>query len=165
MLCLLRWRSGGQGPVLAIVHCREPKTWQQTVQLYYEDDPLFPSKGILFINISVPNKIPVACLDILYIGRVLEAVFPETSARFFFARYYTRSCCQSWVMGHIGNGLFLLAVYTVPKEIDFPRYNMKFSRGNVILGRIFHLVSCFPLHLMLYRGNVDWFSNSVLHSM
>ena len=38
---------------------------------------------------------------------------------------------------------------TVPKEIDFPRYNMKCSGENVILRRIFHVVSCFPLHYML----------------
>ena len=51
--------------------------------------------------------------------------------------------------------------YTVPKEIDFPRYNMKFSGGNVILPVIFHAVSCFPLHFMLYRGHFDCFSNRV----
>ena len=50
---------------------------------------------------------------------------------------------------------------TVPKEIDFPPYNMKCSGGNVILRRIFHVVSCFPLHFMLYRRNLDCFSNSV----
>ena len=54
--------------------------------------------------------------------------------------------------------------YTVPTEIDFPRYNMKCSEENVILRGIFHVVSCFPLHCMLYRGNLDCFSNSVLCS-
>ena len=43
--------------------------------------------------------------------------------------------------------------YTVPKEIDFPRCNMKCSGGNVILRGIFHEVSCFPLHCMLYCEN------------
>ena len=43
--------------------------------------------------------------------------------------------------------------YTVPKEIDFPRCNMKCSGENVILRGIFHEVSCFPLHFMLYREN------------
>ena len=51
--------------------------------------------------------------------------------------------------------------YTVPKEIDFPRYNMKCSGENVILSGIFHVVSCFHLHFMLYRGNLDFFSDSV----
>ena len=37
---------------------------------------------------------------------------------------------------------------------------MKCSGENVILRGIFHVVSCFPLHLMLYRGNLDCFSNS-----
>ena len=36
--------------------------------------------------------------------------------------------------------------YTVPKVIDFPRYNMKCSEENVILRGIFHVVSGFPLH-------------------
>ena len=40
---------------------------------------------------------------------------------------------------------------TVPKEIDFPQYNMKFSGENVLLRGIFHVVSGFPLLFMLYR--------------
>ena len=48
-------------------------------------------------------------------------------------------------------------VYTVPKEIDFPRYNMKCSGKNAILRGIFHVVSGFPLHFMLYHGNLDCF--------
>ena len=47
--------------------------------------------------------------------------------------------------------------YTVPKEIDFPRYNMKCSGKNAILRGIFHVVSGFPLHFMLYHGNLDCF--------
>ena len=35
---------------------------------------------------------------------------------------------------------------------------MKCSRENVILRGIVHVVSCFPLHFMLYRGNLDYFS-------
>ena len=50
---------------------------------------------------------------------------------------------------------------TVPKEIYFPRYNMKCSGENVILRGIVHVVSCFPLHFMLYHGNLDYFSDSV----
>ena len=38
---------------------------------------------------------------------------------------------------------------------------MKFSGENVILRGIVHVVSCFPLHFMLYRGNLDYFSDSV----
>ena len=54
--------------------------------------------------------------------------------------------------------------FTVPKEIDFPRYNMKCSGENVILCGIFHAVSCFPLHFMLYRGNFNCFSNRIVRS-
>ena len=50
--------------------------------------------------------------------------------------------------------------YTVPKDINFPRYNMKCSGENVILRGIVHVVSCFPLHFMLYHGNLDYFSDS-----
>ena len=53
-------------------------------------------------------------------------------------------------------------IYTVPKVIVCPRYNMKCSEENVILSGIFHVVSCFPLHLMLYRGNLDYFLNRAL---
>ena len=52
--------------------------------------------------------------------------------------------------------------FTAPKVIDFPRYNMNCSEENVILRGIFHVVSSFPLHVMLYRGNLDCFSNSIL---
>ena len=54
--------------------------------------------------------------------------------------------------------------YTVPKEIDFPQYNMNCSGENVILRGIVHvvLVSCFPLHFMIYRGNFDCFSYSLV---
>ena len=52
-------------------------------------------------------------------------------------------------------------VYTVPTEIDFPQYNMKCSGENVIHRGIFHVVSCFPLHFMLYCGNLDNFSDRV----
>ena len=56
-------------------------------------------------------------------------------------------------------------IYTVPKVIEFPRYNMKCSGENVILGGIVHVVSGFPLHFMLYRGNFDCFSNRVQYSL
>ena len=55
----------------------------------------------------------------------------------------------------------ILGSITVPKEIDFPRYNMKCSGVNMILNGIFDVVSCFPLHIMLYRGNLDYFLDSV----
>ena len=38
---------------------------------------------------------------------------------------------------------------------------MKCSGENVILRGIFHVVSCFPLHFMLYRENLNYFSYSV----
>ena len=52
--------------------------------------------------------------------------------------------------------------YTVPKVIYFPRYNIKRSGGNVILRGIFHVVFRFPLHFVIYRGNLDYFLDSVL---
>ena len=46
MLCVRRWSDAGPvGRVICwLVRCREPNTGQQKVQLYYEDDPLCPSK-------------------------------------------------------------------------------------------------------------------------
>ena len=35
--------------VLYSVQCREPKTGQQKVQLYYEDDPIYPSSYIIYL--------------------------------------------------------------------------------------------------------------------
>ena len=43
----------------------------------------------------------------------------------------------------------IFIVHTVPKVINFSRYNMKCSGENVILRGIVHVVSCFPLHFML----------------
>ena len=41
------------------------------------------------------------------------------------------------------------------------RYNIKCSGENVILGGLFHVVSCFTLNFILYRGNLVYFSDSV----
>ena len=49
----------------------------------------------------------------------------------------------------------------MPKKIGFPRYNMKCSVENIIQRGIFPVVSCFPLHFLLYRGNLVYFSESV----
>ena len=54
-----------------------------------------------------------------------------------------------------------MTFYTVPMEINFPPYNRKCSGENVILRGIFHEVSCFPLHFMLYHGNFDYFWDRV----
>ena len=54
-----------------------------------------------------------------------------------------------------------LSHYTVLKEINFPWHNMKCSGENVIQRGIFHVVSCFPLHFMLYHGHFNYFSDSV----
>ena len=72
-----------------------------------------------------------------------------------FAKYICnlQSLCQHFVD--------CSCMHTVPKVIDFPRYNMKCSGENVILHGIVHVVSGFPPHFMLYRGNLDCFSNSV----
>ena len=56
-----------------------------------------------------------------------------------------------------------IMVYPVPNVIDFSRYNMKWSGKNEILRGKFHVVSPFPLHFMLFRGNFDYFLDSVEH--
>ena len=49
-------------------------------------------------------------------------------------------------------------IYTVPKIIDFPRYNKKnVARKTLYYFGIFRVVSRFPLHFVLYLGNVDYF--------
>ena len=40
---------------------------------------------------------------------------------------------------------------------------MKCSGGNVILHVQLYIVSSFSLHFLLYRGNLDCYSNSVIH--
>ena len=45
--------------------------------------------------------------------------------------------------------------YTVPNVIGFPRYNKKCSGENELLRGLFHAVSRFPLHFMLYRANLN----------
>ena len=46
------------------------------------------------------------------------------------------------------------------RKSNFPRYNLKCSGENVILRGIFHGVSCLTLHVMSYRRNLDYFSDS-----
>ena len=55
----------------------------------------------------------------------------------------------------------LVAIYTVPKVIDFSRYITKCSEENEILCGIFCAVSGFPLHFVLYLGNLYYFLVSV----
>ena len=47
-----------------------------------------------------------------------------------------------------------LTPYTDPKEIDFPRYKTKCSGGKETLSEIFCVVFRFPLHFVLYLGNL-----------
>ena len=53
-----------------------------------------------------------------------------------------------------------LARYEEEEEHTLSRYNMKCSGENEILREILHVVSRFPLHFMLFRGNFDSLSNS-----
>ena len=46
-------------------------------------------------------------------------------------------------------------------EIDCPRYNMKYSCENVILGGKFHVVSCFHYISCYIAENLDYWSDSV----
>ena len=48
--------------------------------------------------------------------------------------------------------LSISGLCTVPKEIEFPRYNTKCSWENEILCGLFREVSRFPLHFVLYLG-------------
>ena len=57
--------------------------------------------------------------------------------------------------------MFISKSYTVPKVIDFPRYNTKCCGENEILRRIFRVVFRFPLYFLLYLGNLDYFLDSV----
>ena len=56
----------------------------------------------------------------------------------------------------------ILKSYTFPKIIDFPRYNTKCSRKNEILHGIFCVVSRFPLHFVLFLGNLYYLLNCVV---
>ena len=68
---------------------------------------------------------------------------------------------------------FKLMLRTVPKVIDFPRYNMKCSGENVILRGIVHVVSGFPLYISCSIAEI-WiafltgsgaFQNSIIRSV
>ena len=83
-----------------------------------------------------------------------KVLFKKLSSRISFTRQ------QLIVSLFCDFGLVFYPSHTVPKVIDFPRYNMKCSGENVILHGIFHVVSCFPLNFMLNRGNLDYFLDS-----
>ena len=54
-----------------------------------------------------------------------------------------------------------ISEYIVPRVMDFPRHNMKWSRENEKLCGICHVASRFPLHFIKYRGNFGYFLDSV----
>ena len=88
-----------------------------------------------------------------------QAILKSTGTLAIFV-YCTVSSTKNWFTVQYT----YIAVYTdvtVPKVNDFPPYNMKCSGGNLILRGIFHVVKHFPLHFMLYRRNLDYFSNRV----
>ena len=68
---------------------------------------------------------------------------------------------NSWIWGGMSSSPVKqpLRPHTVTKLIDFPRYNMKCRGGkrdttrNISCSTVFR----FPLHFMLYRGNLDYF--------
>ena len=81
------------------------------------------------------------------------------------ARYLINSTPQAAAKKFAFSSVWLLRPESHPvkslKVIDFPRFNMKCSGEIVILRGIVHVVSRFPVHFILYRGNLDCFSNSV----
>ena len=73
-----------------------------------------------------------------------------------------RKSCRGILLGHWRHIGMLTkpqdtaVLYTVPKEINFSRYDMKCSGENVILRGIFLVVSCSPLHFMLSRNHYHY---------
>ena len=51
LLCVRRWSDAGPAGMVRCcqIQCPEPKTGQQKVQFYYEDDPLCPSSYIIYL--------------------------------------------------------------------------------------------------------------------
>ena len=55
-------------------------------------------------------------------------------------------------------------LYTVPKVIDFPQNNINVAGKTWYYAEYFmYVVSCFSLHLLFYRWNLDYFSDSVCY--
>ena len=54
-------------------------------------------------------------------------------------------------------------LYTVPKVIDFLRYNMQCSGEHVILRGIFHVVSGFPVYISCYIAEI-WIAYLTVYS-
>ena len=73
-----------------------------------------------------------------------------------------RKSCRGILLGHWRHIGMLTkpqdtaVLYTVPKEINFSRYDMKCSGESVILRGIFLVVSCSPLHFMLSRNHYHY---------
>ena len=68
MLCVQRWSDAGPtgrvpgSGVGKYMQCREPKTGQLKVELYYEDDPLCPSGYIIYLCLCwSPAPVPSCC--------------------------------------------------------------------------------------------------------
>ena len=90
-----------------------------------------------------------------------EAVCTYSTVKYFSKCIYLQILSIYYIRAAHLNCVLQRATHIVPNEINFPRYNMKCSGENVIQRGIFHVVSCFPLHFMLYHGHFNYFSDSV----
>ena len=57
--------------------------------------------------------------------------------------------------------LFNYSPYTVPKEIDFPRYNMQRGKRDTTRKNSCSIMFSFFNYISCYHENLDYFSNSV----
>ena len=64
MLCVRRRSDAGPAGRVRCwqVQCREPKTGQHKFKLYYEDDPLCPSRYIIYLMLQVQTG-PTVVVD------------------------------------------------------------------------------------------------------
>ena len=162
------WESTAQ--YKGIIHLFATKSWNDTKILYsriiFNKRHMFNLKAVYIVLEKLLWQF--SCWkQILRIRRVREGKYwlwwpaivfilrkkeytesIECKANRIYVRIFYRCC------GGVG-------LYTVPKVIDFPQYNMKCSGENVILRGIVHVVSGSPLHFMFYRRNLDCFSNRV----
>ena len=130
--------------------------------LYYASIYVWPSfrlSAYILVYICVGSYV-----KLVYSFKIAQLVLPSVKSQYYFLSSFPGYLSIAIKSQSNYNRLYCKETYTVTKLlIDFRDITWNYWE-NLILRGIFLTVSRFPLHYMLYRGNLDYFSKRAVSS-